>query len=93
MLSFAFASCSTRNVSDNQNLIQLSGKIEKLEVSGFGYGSHLINSDRKMYALTSKDIDLNKFVGKAVIAKGKKIDGYPLEGGPDYIEIIQVDLK
>lgn len=93
MVGLAFASCSTRNVSDNQNLIKLSGKIEKLEVSGFGYGSHLINSGGKMFALTSKSIDLNKFAGKAVVAKGKKIDGYPLEGGPDYIEILEVNSK
>lgn len=93
MLSFAFAGCSTRNVSDNPNLIQLSGKMEKLEVSGFGYGSHIINSDGKNFALTSKQVDLNKFVGKWVVVKGKKIDGYPLEGGPDYIEILHINVK
>lgn len=91
-IGFTFASCSTVKSGD-KNSVQLTGKIEPLGMSTFQYGSHTIQSSGKTYALKSNTVDLNGFTGKEVTVKGSNVAGYPVENGPDLIEVTQVIPK
>lgn len=85
----SLAGCSKK--FERENVIRLTGKVQKLEMTTFQYGTHLLKAGDKTYALTSKKVDLNLSVGKEVTLKGTKVKGYPLEGGPELIEVHNVD--
>lgn len=81
----SLAACTKK--FETENAVRLNGKIEKLEMTTFQYGTHLIKSGGKSYALTSKRVNLDSSIGKEVVLKGTKVKGYPLEGGPELIEV------
>lgn len=80
--------CCTASTKD-ENLIQVMGTIEKPEITTYQYGTHTIGN----YAIKSSEIDLDKFTRKKVIAKGTKVEGYPIEGGPELLEIVFLELN
>ncbi|WP_316803634.1 hypothetical protein [Pedobacter nototheniae] len=81
-----FSGCSSMNNTTGRYLA-LSGKIEKLGMTTFQYGTHLLKTENKTYALKSETINLDTYLNKPVTIKGKKVIGYPLDGGPDLIEV------
>ena len=85
-----FSSCSSLNGTTTGRSITLTGKIEKLGMTTFQYGTHLLKTENKTYALKSEAIKLDQYVDKSVTIKGKKVAGYPLEGGPELIEVTLV---
>jgi len=89
-LAFTFASCKTVSPSKDKNVVELSGLIQKAGISTYQYGTHTLQSDSKTYALKSSTLDLNGYSNKKVTIKGTKVEGYPLENGPDFIEVSSV---
>jgi hypothetical protein len=89
------AGCSTtkQKPTPPSNVIELSGKLEKLGMSTFQYGTHVLKSADKTYALKSDKLSLDGYVGKEVTLKGTKVDGYPIEAGPDLIEVQEITSK
>lgn len=83
------AGCSKQ--FETANGIRLEGKIEKPEMTTYQYGTHLLKTADKSYALTSKKVNLDLSVGKTVSIKGSKVKGYPIEGGPELIEVDSVN--
>lgn len=89
--------------TNNKNIkTKWTGTIAKQEMSYYQYGTHTLNanvlesnhenSNKKIiFALKSDKINLNKWIGKNVIITGRKIEGYPIEGGPDYINVTQIE--
>lgn len=75
------------------NVIQLSGKIEKLGMSAFQYGTHVLKSGTKTYALKSSKVNLDNYLDKQVMIKGTKIAGYPVEHGPEFIEVTEAGVQ
>ena len=78
-------------VQSNES-VNTIGIIKKLEVSTWMYGTHtLIDENGKLlYALQSSIINLDNYENKNVIIFGNKIDGYPVDGGPVYIDVKRV---
>jgi len=70
--------------------ITVSGKIEKQGITSYQYGTHVIKDNDTRYALSSKSINLDSFVGKTVTVVGEKIKGYPVSGGPIYLNVLKV---
>ncbi|MDA7501802.1 hypothetical protein N8482_00845 [Chitinophagales bacterium] len=66
--------------------VELTGEIREQGITTYQYGSHTING----VALRSADIDLDEYVGQIVTVVGHEIEGYPVDGGPDYIEVEEV---
>ena len=87
------AGCSSIKNNTNMNLITLTGKVEQLGMTTFQYGTHLIKAENKTYALKSTKVNLNNYVDKSVTLKGTKVAGYPLENGPELIEVTEVQAK
>jgi len=81
-----FACDSSVNSNDSQNTI---GIIHKIEASTWMYGTHTINDSngKPLYALTSSTVDLNSFENKRVKISGNLIEGYPVDGGPKYLNV------
>jgi hypothetical protein len=42
------------------------------------------------YALRSKEVDLSIYLDQKVTLIGKKVDGYSIEGEPEFIEVLKI---
>lgn len=71
--------------------MQLTGILKKAGMTAFQYGTHLLRSGGTTYALESKGLRLDRFVGKNVSITGQKVNGYPLEGGPELIRVKSIE--
>lgn len=80
-----FSSCTT-----NKNLVEITGKVQVLEMSTFQYGTHTIQTKDAFYALKSEELNLTDFDAQTVTVIGEKVEGYPLSGGPELIEVKKV---
>jgi len=68
------------------NNVEVSGVLEELGITTFQYGTHTIGG----YALRSSSVSLDDFVGQSVTVVGTKIAGYPVDGGPEYLDVTEV---
>lgn len=74
-------------------MVKLSGVLVKPEVTAYMYGTHALeNTGQLSAALKSNSINLDAYVGKQVRITGKRVEGYPLEGGPDLIEVMDIEI-
>ncbi len=81
------SSCSSMRNGSSAGRITVTGTIEKLGMSTFQYGTHLLKTNNKTYALKSSQIKLDVYIDKTVTIKGIKVAGYPIDGGPELIEV------
>lgn len=72
--------------------VTASGLLLEQGVSTYQYGTHVLNDKdgKTIYALKSETIKLNMYIGKQVELQGIPVEGYPLEGGPEYLEVIKI---
>jgi len=83
----------TEVITNMDDTVTAEGTIEKQGITTYQYGTHVLKEGKKtLYALTSKTQKLNDYVGKRVKITGTKIDGYPLEGGPVFLEVTSVEV-
>jgi hypothetical protein len=66
-----------------------AGIIKKQGVTSYMYGTHvLVNENgRTLYALKSDRINLDPYVGRKVTVYGELMKGYPVENGPNYLNV------
>lgn len=77
---------------EQDKLIHLNGTIQKLGVTTWMYGSHLIEaSERGRWALTSDTVDLSRYEHSQVTLKGEEVEGYPVDGGPPYLRVTSIE--
>lgn len=79
------------NNSENKNLMEIKGVIQEQGITSYQYGTHTITAGDDFYALRSKTLDLDEFIGEEVTISAEKISGYPVDGGPDFLEVEKVD--
>jgi hypothetical protein len=79
--------------ADESYGITTEGTILKKGTTSYMYGTHiLVNADGvTLYALKSENLNLDDFIGKKRIVKGDLIKGYPIDGGPDYLNVKKVE--
>ena len=87
-LIFFAATCDREKT---QEQMQLTGTIESQGITSYQYGTHVLNSEEDFYALKSEKLNLDQFIGKEVKVSGSKIEGYPVDGGPNYILVTEVN--
>lgn len=83
-------SCNVMQPAGSVNLITITGRVEKLGITTFRYGTHSIKAQGQVYSLKSASINLDNFLDRQVTLKGTKVTGYPVEGGPQLIEVVDV---
>lgn len=86
-LIFLSTNCDRQN---SEEQMQLTGTIESQGITSYQYGTHTLKSEDEFYALKSEHLDLDEFIGKEVTVSGSKIEGYPVDGGPNYILVTKV---
>jgi len=91
LILIAAQACQSKKLASNQ--IEVSGILQESGVTTYQYGTHIIIANDKTYALKSSTIDLNEYSKRYVTVVGEKIAGYPVEGGPDYLEVVKIKLK
>lgn len=73
-----------------------AGIISKPEATVYMYGTHSLKGKvlngspeepEKLYALKSDKYNLDKFMDKKVVIMASKIEGYPVDFGPDYLDV------
>lgn len=58
-------------------------------VPGYMYGDYVLLDEQgnTQYALRSSTVQLGNYVGQRVRLSGSRIPGYPVDGGPDYLDV------
>jgi len=80
-------SCNKTDVNEpNPNNLEITGILVRQGITTYMYGTHVLSG----YALRSNTIDLYDYEDQTVSVVGFKVEGYPVDGGPDYIEVVQV---
>src|SRR3954470_2984865 len=69
------------------------GVVQKSGFTTYMYGSHTISENGKTFALQSTRINLDLYINKRVIVKGSKMEGYPVDDGPELIDVKAVEQK
>lgn len=79
-------------MSNDQALVQAEGIIQPQGMTTYMYGTHILVdlSGETLYALQSSTLDLSKSKGEYVDILGTKVPGYPLEGGPVYLDVTNI---
>lgn len=93
VLLFSIFLLSCEKTEDDSFDFQKTGKIEAVQATYWMYGTHIIEIDGRLYALSSKKIDLNKYNNQIVTILGKMMDGYPLEKGPPHVEVFEISKQ
>ena len=83
----------TNKSSSGENTItslELQGTISPQSITFYQYGTHIITTSSEVFALRSQSINLDRYLNQAVSISANKISGYPLSGGPDFLEVIRI---
>lgn len=81
-----FTSCDKDSLDPNE----LEGVIAVQGITTYQYGTHTLTTDTEFFALRSETVDLEQFINQNVVIRFEKISGYPVDGGPDYLEVLEV---
>lgn len=93
-LFFFTATCNNQTSNeksmDATTSIEVEGTIEPIGMTSWQYGTHTLTNDQDFYALRSKTVKLEQYEGKTVTIVAQKIDGYPVDGGPEFLEVLKI---
>ncbi|MEN8249564.1 MAG: hypothetical protein ABFS32_11575 [Bacteroidota bacterium] len=78
----------------DESLQSSTGIIKETLGSYYQYGTHTLqtNTGDILFALKSNSINLDNYNDIYVEVKGSLIDGYPVEGGPEYMEVKTIKI-
>ncbi len=86
VLVLVTTACGSGNTDSNQ----YSGTIEAAGITSYQYGTHRLMAGEDVFALKSDSIDLVNYEGTNVIITAEKIEGYPVDGGPVYLNVTKI---
>ena len=87
LITLLFTSCEKEEGIPANYQIELEGTIQEIGPTFWMYGTHKITHNGKLYALKSSTINLDKYIDKRVTVWGDNVNGYPVDSGPEYIEV------
>ncbi len=80
-------SCNKEDVNEpNPNHLEITGILVRQGITTYMYGTHVLSG----YALRSSGIDLYDYEDQTVSIIGYKVEGYPVDFGPEYIEVVEI---
>lgn len=94
VISICLLSCTRNPIATNTKEaypFEFKGLLKKTGVTTYQYGTHTISNEGKTYALNSSVFNLDNYINKIVTVKGEKIKGYPVDGGPEFIDVKEVE--
>ncbi len=93
-ISIFLLSCTKKHITTNTREtypFQVKGLLIKQGITTYQYGTHTLLKEGQTYALKSSTVNLNNYLDKTVTVKGEKIKGYPVDGGPEFIDVKEVE--
>lgn len=81
--SLTLVSCNTK--------MDGGGTIKEQGITTYMYGTHSIEISGTTYAIKSSHVNLNDYLDQYVTIHAEKVSGYPVDGGPELLEVISVD--
>ncbi len=93
LLTILFCACNNKIKSADDYPFIFEGMIEKSGITSYMYGTHTISNNGEMYALKSSNRSLDSFVNRVVVIKGSKMASYPVDAGPEYIDVAVIEAK
>jgi len=94
MMFITLDACALKEESLESYRITATGTIQKAGITIYMYGTHVLKDDngKTLYALKSDTIDLDDYADiGTVTVKGDLISGYPVDTGPEYLNVKKVD--
>lgn len=70
--------------------MELTGTIQQQGITSYQYGTHTLSNDNTFYALRSEAVNLDDYVDEEVTILAEKIEGYPVDGGPEYLLVLEI---
>ncbi|GAB2777547.1 hypothetical protein GCM10010465_25400 [Actinomadura fibrosa] len=70
--------------------MEYTGTIKEQGITSYQYGTHTLTTGNGFYALKSEAVDLDEYIDKKVMVVAEKIEGYPVDGGPEYLLVLKV---
>ncbi len=74
----------------SENQIEITGIIKAQGATTYQYGTHTIQENNVLYALTSTDLNLDNYLNKNKTIIATKKEGYPISGGPIYLNVDKI---
>ncbi|MFP4563508.1 MAG: hypothetical protein ACLFRY_09380 [Spirochaetia bacterium] len=73
--------------------VSARGRVEELGMTVWMYGTHALvdpETGEVLYALTSDTVVLACYVESVITVRGNLVEGYPVDSGPPYLEVLEV---
>jgi hypothetical protein len=73
--------------------VSVRGRVEELGMTVWMYGTHALvdpETGEVLYALTSDTVVLACYVESVITVRGNLVEGYPVDSGPPYLEVLEV---
>lgn len=67
------------------------GVLRPLGMTTFQYGTHYFGGDTTIDLALKSNLDLTSFEFYNVAITGRYLKGYPVDGGPDFFEILTIE--
>jgi len=94
VMFITLVACGSQEDVSEKGRVTAVGTIKSVETTPYMYGTHILADDngQTLYALKSDKIDLDDYTDISnVTVKGDLISGYPVEGGPEYLDVKKVE--
>ena len=82
--------CSSYGRKNENGVEKRNGTLTTIGMSTWMYGTHILSDDtgKPITALSGgNNIDFDSYEGEKVEVTGSLKDGYPIDGGPEYLEV------
>lgn len=83
--------CSTTREVD-PSLMVVEGVLKQQGITTYQYGTYTLSGEDGFFALSSNEVDLGPYVDQEVEIRATKIAGYPVDGGPVYLQVQAVKV-
>jgi hypothetical protein len=88
---------STGTVSETPHkaapAVTANGVLQRQGTTTYQYGDYILidESGKTIYALRSEAVQLLNYIGKRITVEGLLVEGYPIEGGPPYLDVVTIN--
>jgi hypothetical protein len=84
---------SCKSTKKTQGTSVYEGVLKVQGITTYQYGTHTLTNESTVYALTSDTLILDDFDSEYVEITAKRVEGYPIDNGPVYLNVKTITIK